>query len=198
MTRRSTSSPREQIEEAERRLYADRRDRPLRRRLPALLRRAEDRRRHGGQGLRARRAAFAASPPASPISTACMGGLQASDLVILAGRPGMGKTALATNIAFNIAKAYRGRTRADGAHRDGQRRHRRLLLARNVGRATGDPHHRRTVAASPPTRSAAATSPRATSTASPRRSREMQTDPLLHRPDRRHLHRPARPRARAG
>ena len=43
-----------------------------------------------------------------------MGGLQASDLVILAGRPGMGKTALATNIAFNIAKAYRGETRADG------------------------------------------------------------------------------------
>jgi len=35
-----------------------------------------------------------------------MGGLQASDLVIVAGRPGMGKTALATNIAFNIAKAY--------------------------------------------------------------------------------------------
>ena len=32
-----------------------------------------------------------------------MGGLQASDLVIVAGRPGMGKTALATNIAFNIA-----------------------------------------------------------------------------------------------
>ena len=44
-----------------------------------------------------------------------MGGLQASDLVILAGRPGMGKTALATNIAFNIAKTYRSRTRADGA-----------------------------------------------------------------------------------
>ena len=44
-----------------------------------------------------------------------MGGLQPSDLVILAGRPGMGKTALATNIAFNIAKAYRGETRADGA-----------------------------------------------------------------------------------
>ena len=43
-----------------------------------------------------------------------MGGLQASDLVILAGRPGMGKTALATNIAFNIARAYEGRTRADG------------------------------------------------------------------------------------
>ena len=43
-----------------------------------------------------------------------MGGLQASDLVILAGRPGMGKTSLATNIAFNIAKAYRGEKRQDG------------------------------------------------------------------------------------
>jgi replicative DNA helicase len=35
-----------------------------------------------------------------------MGGLQKSDLIILAGRPSMGKTALATNIAFNVAKAY--------------------------------------------------------------------------------------------
>jgi replicative DNA helicase len=43
-----------------------------------------------------------------------MGGLQKSDLVILAGRPGMGKTALATNIAYNIAKAWHGETRADG------------------------------------------------------------------------------------
>jgi replicative DNA helicase len=34
-----------------------------------------------------------------------MGGLQASDLIIVAGRPSMGKTALATNIAFNIARA---------------------------------------------------------------------------------------------
>jgi len=32
-----------------------------------------------------------------------MGGLQKSDLIILAGRPSMGKTALATNIAFNAA-----------------------------------------------------------------------------------------------
>src|SRR5438105_1872085 len=44
-----------------------------------------------------------------------MGGLQPSDLVILAGRPGMGKTALATNIAFNIAKAYEGEKQPDGA-----------------------------------------------------------------------------------
>ncbi|WP_375611303.1 DnaB-like helicase C-terminal domain-containing protein, partial [Bartonella sp. AA9NXGY] len=34
-----------------------------------------------------------------------MGGLQPSDLIIIAGRPGMGKTSLATNIAFNIANA---------------------------------------------------------------------------------------------
>jgi replicative DNA helicase len=44
-----------------------------------------------------------------------MGGLQASDLVIIAGRPGMGKTALATNIAFNVAKAYAGEKQPDGA-----------------------------------------------------------------------------------
>jgi replicative DNA helicase len=36
-----------------------------------------------------------------------LGGLHNSDLVILAGRPSMGKTALATNIAFNAARAYR-------------------------------------------------------------------------------------------
>ncbi len=34
-----------------------------------------------------------------------LGGLQRSDLVILAGRPSMGKTALATNIAYNAARA---------------------------------------------------------------------------------------------
>jgi len=44
-----------------------------------------------------------------------MGGLQASDLVILAGRPGMGKTSLATNIAFNVAQAWRGEVQADGS-----------------------------------------------------------------------------------
>ena len=35
-----------------------------------------------------------------------LGGLHKSDLIILAGRPSMGKTALATNIAFNASKAY--------------------------------------------------------------------------------------------
>jgi replicative DNA helicase len=43
-----------------------------------------------------------------------MGGLQHSDLIVLAGRPGMGKTALATNIAYNVAKAYRGEIQPDG------------------------------------------------------------------------------------
>ena len=44
-----------------------------------------------------------------------MGGLQPSDLIILAGRPGMGKTALATNIAYNVARAWRGEQQPDGS-----------------------------------------------------------------------------------
>src|SRR6201984_3237683 len=43
-----------------------------------------------------------------------MGGLQHSDLIILAGRPGMGKTSLATNIAYNVARAYQGELQPDG------------------------------------------------------------------------------------
>jgi len=43
-----------------------------------------------------------------------LGGLHKSDLLILAGRPSMGKTSLATNIAFNIARAYRRGTLPDG------------------------------------------------------------------------------------
>lgn len=42
-----------------------------------------------------------------------IGGLHDSDLIILAGRPGMGKTSLVTNIAFNAADRYR-RDLADG------------------------------------------------------------------------------------
>src|ERR671921_653722 len=84
------TSPRDQIEETERRLYEL----------------AEKGKYDGGL---------------SGISTGLrdldrdVGGLQRSDLVILAGRPGMGKTALATNIAFNIAKAYEGEKQPDGA-----------------------------------------------------------------------------------
>lgn len=43
-----------------------------------------------------------------------MGGLQHSDLIIVAGRPGMGKTSLATNIAYNVAQAYVPELQADG------------------------------------------------------------------------------------
>jgi len=44
-----------------------------------------------------------------------LGGLHPSDLLILAGRPSMGKTSLATNIAFNIAKSYKKGIKPDGS-----------------------------------------------------------------------------------
>jgi len=44
-----------------------------------------------------------------------LGGLHPSDLVILAGRPAMGKTALATNIAFNAAYDYLKTQAGEGA-----------------------------------------------------------------------------------
>ncbi|MEQ1866455.1 MAG: replicative DNA helicase [Micropepsaceae bacterium] len=40
-----------------------------------------------------------------------LGGFQPSDLIVIAGRPGMGKTALATNIAFHVAREW---MRTDG------------------------------------------------------------------------------------
>ncbi len=43
-----------------------------------------------------------------------LGGLHRSDLLILAGRPSMGKTSLATNIAYNVAKAYKRGIKHDG------------------------------------------------------------------------------------
>jgi replicative DNA helicase len=66
-------------------------------------------------------AAFERDGNLSGISTgihaldARMGGLQRSDLIILAGRPGMGKTSLATNIAYNIAAAYEQEIMPDGS-----------------------------------------------------------------------------------
>jgi replicative DNA helicase len=44
-----------------------------------------------------------------------LGGLHNSDLLILAGRPSMGKTSLATNIAFNVAKAWKRGKKTDGS-----------------------------------------------------------------------------------
>jgi len=46
-----------------------------------------------------------------------IGGLHPSDLIILAGRPSMGKTALATNIAFNVARAYAWEPQPDGSRK---------------------------------------------------------------------------------
>ena len=43
-----------------------------------------------------------------------MGGLQKADLVILAGRPGSGKTSLGTNIAFHVARTWKGEMTPDG------------------------------------------------------------------------------------
>src|SRR3954451_14831683 len=106
-------SPSDQIEDAERRLYevaeSGRHDGGFQRFATALT---------TAVAMAAR--AYQRDGKLSGLATGLadmdrmMGGLQHSDLVILAGRPGMGKTALATNVAYNIAKAWRGEVRPDG------------------------------------------------------------------------------------
>lgn len=106
--------PQAQIEDTERRLFAL----------------AENGRNDGGfqsfsdavaQAVDMAGAAFERDGNLSGISTgilsldAKMGGLQRSDLIVLAGRPGMGKTSLATNIAWNIAAAYEPEVMPDGS-----------------------------------------------------------------------------------
>ncbi|HYB11226.1 MAG TPA: replicative DNA helicase [Alphaproteobacteria bacterium] len=65
------------------------------------------------QAIASAEAAFKRSSHVTGVTTGLLdldrklGGLHPSDLVILAGRPSMGKTALATNIAFNASRAYR-------------------------------------------------------------------------------------------
>jgi replicative DNA helicase len=49
-----------------------------------------------------------------------LGGLHPSDLIILAARPSMGKTTLATNIAFNVARSYAYDIRPDGSKKTAQ------------------------------------------------------------------------------
>ncbi|MGB3865355.1 MAG: replicative DNA helicase [Xanthobacteraceae bacterium] len=106
-------APRNQIEDAERRLYelaeSGRYDGGFQRFSQALT-----------VAVDMAAAAYRRDGKLSGIATGLrdldtrMGGLQPSDLIIVAGRPGMGKTALATNIAFNIARAWRGEVQADG------------------------------------------------------------------------------------
>ncbi|HLA21657.1 MAG TPA: DnaB-like helicase C-terminal domain-containing protein, partial [Pseudolabrys sp.] len=107
-------SPRNQIEDAERKLYelaeTGRYDGGFQRFAQALTTAVD---------MAAR--AFQRDGKLSGIATGLddldrmMGGLQPSDLIIVAGRPGMGKTALATNIGYNVAKAWvPGEPRPDG------------------------------------------------------------------------------------
>src|SRR4051795_8925176 len=110
------SSPRDQIEETERRLYelaeTGKYDGGFQRFSDALT-----------TAIDMAAAAFKRDGKLSGMATGLadldrmMGGLQPSDLVIIAGRPGMGKTALATNIAFNVAKDYAFEKQPDGSHK---------------------------------------------------------------------------------
>nr|WP_245258414.1 replicative DNA helicase [Methylosinus sp. LW4] len=107
-------APRQQIEEAERKLYAvaetGRYDGGFQRFADAL-----------STAMDMASSAYQRDGHLSGVATGLvdldekMGGLQKSDLIIVAGRPGMGKTALATNIAFNIAKAYVPEQLPDGS-----------------------------------------------------------------------------------
>ncbi|PWB92967.1 replicative DNA helicase [Methylosinus sporium] len=107
-------APRQQIEEAERKLYAvaetGRYDGGFQRFADAL-----------STAMDMASSAYQRDGHLSGVATGLvdldekMGGLQKSDLIIVAGRPGMGKTALATNIAFNIAKAYVPEQQPDGS-----------------------------------------------------------------------------------
>jgi replicative DNA helicase len=106
--------PRQQIEDAERRLY----ELAEQGRYDGGFQRFSD---AAATALQMAANAYSRAGGLSGLSTGLadmdklMGGLQASDLIILAGRPGMGKTALATNIAFNVANKYRSEAAADGA-----------------------------------------------------------------------------------
>ncbi len=108
-----TSEPREQITEAEQRLYKLGEQGVAERGFTSFLKAVTE-------AVNSANAAYQRGGGLAGISTGLvdldrkLGGLHPSDLLILAGRPSMGKTSLATNIAFNIAKAYRRGRLHDG------------------------------------------------------------------------------------
>ncbi len=108
------SEPKEQIVEAEQRLYALGEEGKSESGFQSFLRAVTD-------AVNVANAAYQRDGGLAGVSTGLidldkkLGGLHKSDLLILAGRPSMGKTSLATNIAFNIAKAYRRGLLPDGS-----------------------------------------------------------------------------------
>ena len=109
-----SSEPKEQIVEAEQRLYKLSEQGQSETGFQSFLRAVTD-------AVNVANAAYQREGGLAGISTGLvdmdkkLGGLHRSDLLILAGRPSMGKTSLATNIAFNIAKAYKRGRLPDGA-----------------------------------------------------------------------------------
>ena len=108
-----TSEPKEQIVEAEQKLYALSEQGQTESGFQSFLKAVTD-------AVNVANAAYQREGGLAGISTGLidmdkkLGGLHRSDLLILAGRPSMGKTSLATNIAFNIAKAYKRGLTPDG------------------------------------------------------------------------------------
>ena len=108
------SEPREQIVEAEQQLYKLAEQGQIDSGFQSFLKAVTD-------AVNVANAAYQRDGGLAGVSTGLidmdkkLGGLHRSDLLILAGRPSMGKTSLATNIAFNIAKAYKRGKLHDGS-----------------------------------------------------------------------------------
>ncbi|MDG0985623.1 MAG: replicative DNA helicase [Planktomarina sp.] len=100
------SEPKEQIVDAEQKLYALAEQGQTEQGFQSFLTAVTD-------AVKVANAAYQREGGLAGVSTGLidldkkLGGLHRSDLLILAGRPSMGKTSLATNIAFNIARAYK-------------------------------------------------------------------------------------------
>ncbi|WP_238367337.1 replicative DNA helicase [Mesobacterium pallidum] len=109
-----SEEPREQIVAAEQALYKMAEQGQAERGFQSFLRAVTD-------AVNVANAAYQREGGLAGISTGLidmdgkLGGLHKSDLLILAGRPSMGKTSLATNIAFNVAKAYKKGELPDGS-----------------------------------------------------------------------------------